>query len=43
MSDIKKRGLDSLISQNSHSSGEMSEAPEMYTKTVGSKVTKKQC
>jgi hypothetical protein len=42
MADIKKRGLDSLIPQSSHSSGETSEAPERYTKTIGFKVTEKQ-
>ena len=42
MADIKKRGLDSLISQNSHNSAETSETAERYTKTVGFKVTEKQ-
>jgi hypothetical protein len=42
MADIKKRGLDSLISQNSHSGAETSESTERYTKTVGFKVTEKQ-
>ena len=42
MTDIKKRGLDSLISQNSRSGDEINEGPERYTKTVGFKVTEKQ-
>ena len=42
MVDIKKRGLDSLISQNSHSGDEINEGPERYTKTVGFKVTERQ-
>jgi hypothetical protein len=42
MADIKKRGLDSLISQNSRSSDEINEGSERYTKTVGFKVTEKQ-
>ena len=42
MADIKKRGLDSLISQNLHTSTETSETAERYTKTVGFKVTEKQ-
>ena len=40
--DIKKRGLDSLISQNLHSVPEISEASGRYTKTVGFKVTERQ-
>ena len=32
MTDIKKRGLDSLISQNSRSGDEINEGPERYTK-----------
>jgi hypothetical protein len=39
MADIKKRGLDSLISQNLHSGAE---TVERYTKTIGFKVTEKQ-
>lgn len=42
MTDIKKRGLDSLISQNSYSGAETSDATERYTKTVGFKVTERQ-
>ena len=42
MTDIKKRGLDSLIPQNSHSGAETSETAERFTKTVGFKVTEKQ-
>ena len=42
MADIKKRGLDSLISGNSHSGPQRSESSEKYTKTVGFKVTEKQ-
>ncbi len=42
MADIKKRGLDSLISENSHSGPQTSEPSERYTKTVGFKVTEKQ-
>ena len=42
MSGIKKRGLDSLISQNSHASAETNVAAERYTKTIGFKVTEKQ-
>ena len=42
MTDIKKRGLDSLISQNSHSGAKMNDAAERYTKTVGFKITEKQ-
>ena len=42
MADIKKRGLDSLISQNSHAGTEISETVKRYTKTVGFKVTEKQ-
>ena len=42
MTDIKKRGLDSLISQNSHSGTEPNEALKRYTKTVGFKVTERQ-
>ena len=42
MADIKKRGLDSLISQNSHSNDEANRQEERLTKTVGFKVTEKQ-
>lgn len=42
MIDIKKRGLDSLISQNLHSGDEINKEPERFTKTVGFKVTAKQ-
>ena len=42
MADIKKRGLDSLISRNSRSGDEINEGPERYTKTVGFKVTESQ-
>ena len=42
MADIKKRGLDSLISQNSHSDVESNRQEERFTKTVGFKVTEKQ-
>ena len=42
MTDIKKRGLDSLISQNLHSGVEKNGATERFTKTVGFKVTEKQ-
>ena len=34
MADIKKGGLDSLISGNSHSGPQTSESSEKYTKTV---------
>jgi hypothetical protein len=42
MADIKKRGLDSLISQNLHSDAETNRQEERFTKTVGFKVTEKQ-
>ena len=42
MADIKKRGLDSLISRNSRSGDEINKGPERYTKTVGFKVTERQ-
>ena len=42
MAAIKKRGLDSLISQNSHSEAETNRQEERFTKTVGFKVTEKQ-
>ena len=41
MADIKKRGLESLISQNSCADHE-NKGSERYTKTVGFKVTEKQ-
>ena len=41
MADIKKRGLDSLISENSRADDENT-GVERYTKTVGFKVTEKQ-
>ena len=42
MADIKKRGLDSLISQNSHPEGDINRQEVRFTKTVGFKVTEKQ-
>jgi hypothetical protein len=42
MSDIKKRGLDSLISQNTNSEVGINRQEERFTKTVGFKVTEKQ-
>ena len=42
MTDIKKRGLDSLISQNSNESDSLNQKDEKYTKTVGFKVTERQ-
>lgn len=42
MNDIKKRGLDSLISQNSSVGREPKVDNEKYTKTVGFKVTERQ-
>lgn len=42
MAHIKKRGLDSLISQNSSTTAETSKTPERYTKTIGFKVTERQ-
>ena len=42
MANIKKRGLDSLISQNSNSDFEPNRPEERFTKTVGFKVTEKQ-
>ena len=42
MADIKKRGLDSLISQNSHAEVATNRQEERFTKTVGFKVTEKQ-
>ena len=41
MADIKKRGLDSLISESSRADDE-NKGSERYTKTVGFKVTEKQ-
>jgi ABC-type Fe3+-hydroxamate transport system substrate-binding protein len=42
MGDIKKRGLDSLISQNSEKESNSEDKEEKYTRTVGFKVTEKQ-
>ena len=42
MTDIKKRGLDSLISQNSNESDCLNQKDEKYTRTVGFKVTERQ-
>ena len=42
MSDIKKRGLDSLISQNTHYEAGTNRQEVRFTKTVGFKVTEKQ-
>ena len=42
MADIKKRGLESLLSQNSISDVEINKQEERFTKTVGFKVTEKQ-
>ena len=42
MTDIKKRGLESLISQNSNESDSLNQKDEKYTKTVGFKVTERQ-
>jgi len=42
MTYIKKRGLDSLISQNSNESNSLNQEDEKYTKTVGFRVTEKQ-
>ena len=42
MADIKKRGLDSLISQNSYFGVETNKAVKRYTRTVGFKVTERQ-
>jgi hypothetical protein len=42
MGDIKKRGLDSLISQNSKNDSNSEGKEEKYTKTVGFKVTERQ-
>ena len=40
VSDVKKRGLESLLSQGSYSGSVMNEG--RYTRTVGFKVTEKQ-
>lgn len=42
MADIKKRGLDSLISQNTNTGAEAGASSERYTRTIGFKVTEKQ-
>ena len=42
MADIKKRGLDSLISQSSNESNDSNERNEKYIRTVGFKVTERQ-
>ena len=42
MVDIKKRGMASLLSQNSISDVEINKQEERFTKTVGFKVTEKQ-
>lgn len=42
MADIKKRGLDSLISQNTNTGAEVGASSERYTKTIGFKVTERQ-
>lgn len=42
MTDINKRGLDSLISQNSNGSNSPNHEDEKYTKAVGFKVTERQ-
>ena len=42
MAEIKKRGLDSLISQGSRPDSGLARALERYTKTIGFKVTEKQ-
>lgn len=42
MNDIKKRGLDSLIAQNSERDKDSQDSAEKYTKTVGFKVTERQ-
>ena len=42
MTEIKKRSLDSLISQNSNSDVETNKQEERFTKTVGFEVTEKQ-
>jgi hypothetical protein len=42
MADIKKRGLDSLISQSTNEGNNSNEKNEKYTRTVGFKVTERQ-
>ncbi|MCL4344776.1 MAG: hypothetical protein M1496_00210 [Candidatus Thermoplasmatota archaeon] len=42
MADIKKRGLDSLISQGYRSDSDAGKNEGRYTKTIGFKVTEKQ-
>ena len=42
MTDIKKRGVDSLVSQNLNESNNPNHEDEKYTKTMGFKVTEKQ-
>lgn len=42
MNDIKKRGLDSLISQNLEKDSKSEERVEKFTRTVGFKVTERQ-
>ena len=42
MVDIKKRGLESLLSQGSYSSSGTVRNEGRYTKTIGFKVTEKQ-
>jgi hypothetical protein len=42
MNDIKKRGLDSLISQNIEKDSKGEEREEKFTRTVGFKVTERQ-
>jgi len=42
MNDIKKRGLESLISQNSEKESNNEDKEEKYTRTVGFKVTDRQ-
>ena len=42
MADIKKRGLESLLSQGSHSGLGTVRKEGRYTKTIGFKVTEKQ-
>ncbi|MFG1389588.1 hypothetical protein [Acidiplasma aeolicum] len=42
MNDIKKRGLDSLISQKLEKDSKSEERDEKFTRTVGFKVTERQ-
>ena len=42
MTDIKKRGLDSLIWQSTNENNDSNEKNEKYTRTVGFKVTERQ-